>query len=164
MLRNEDRIARPARARFFPLTVPEVVRLIRELGFDSPLYQKRLDIVFRNPDSKGDFGSEVAAFYPKDSMIISSFPEDCDRLWARSLVEVVLREFAELSKRAQTTDRRQKAISFRAYLGPQSRVTITKRTRRATLTKYRGSAKFSRAFKPKGVKTDERIVHSIDVA
>jgi len=140
------------------------VRLVRDLGFASPVYRRRLDISFRNPDLTSDLGVEVAAFYPADTMIIYSFPDDFDRVRAKAMVEVALREFAELGKGARPTNRRQKAVSFRAYLAPSSRLTITKRTRRTTLAKYRGGAKFSHAFKPKGVKTDERVVQTIDVA
>jgi len=160
---NDDRIARPARGRFFPVTVLEAVTLVRDLGFASPAYRRRLDISFRNPYSTSDHGVDVAAFYPADAMIIYSFPDDFDRKRAKAIVEVALREFAELGKGARPTDRRQKAVSFRAYLAPSSRLAITKRTRRATLVTYRGDAKFSHAFKPKGVKTDEQVVHSIDV-
>ena len=163
MFPNDDRIARPARGRFSPVTVLEAVRRIRDLGFASPAYRRRLDISFRNPNSTSDLGVDVAAFYPADAMIIYSFPDDFDRVRAKAMVEVTLREFAALGKGVRPTDRRQKAVSFRAYLAPSSRLTISKRTRRATLAKYRGDAKFSHAFKPKGVKTDERVVHSIDV-
>ena len=163
MLHNDDRIARPARGRCFPVSVAETVRLVRELSFPSPEYRKRLDMTFRNSESTSAHGIDVAAFYPADEMIVYSFPDDFDRTQAKALVEVVLREFAELARNAAPTNRRQKAVSFRAYFGPPARLTITKRTRRATLAKYRGDAKFSHAFKPKGMKTDERIVQSLDV-
>lgn len=163
MLQNDDRIARPARGRFFPITVAEAVTLVRQLGFAAPTYRKRLDMTFRNTEPTSAYGIDVAAFYPADEMIVYSFPDDFDHQRAKALVEAALREFAVLAKSAATTDRRQKAISFRAYYGPPARLTIAKRTRRATSAKYRGDAKFSHAFKPKGVKTDERVVHSLDV-
>jgi hypothetical protein len=122
-----------------------------------------LDITFRNADTASDYGVDVAAFYPADEMIIYSVPENFDRPSAKTSLEVALREFAQLAKDAEPTNRRQKSVSFRAYIGTPSRLTITRRTRRATLAKYRGDAKFSHAFKPKGVKTDERVVHALDI-
>jgi hypothetical protein len=56
MLRNDDRIAQPARGRFFPVSVAETARLIRELGFATPTYRKRLDITLRNGTPSGTRG------------------------------------------------------------------------------------------------------------
>jgi hypothetical protein len=157
MLRNDDRIAQPARGRFFPVSVAETVSLIRELGFATPTYRKRLDITFRNAAPSGDHGMNVATFYPADEMIVYSVPDDFDRSRARSLLEKALHEFARLAKDASPTDRRQIAVSLRAYFQAPGRLTITKRRRGATLAKYRGDAK------PKGMKTHERVVHSLTV-
>jgi hypothetical protein len=145
------------------MTIAESVRLIRELGFASPGDRRRLNMTFRNPATAAGHGVDVALFYPGDEMVMYSVPDDFDRLRAKAVTEAALREFAELGKTATPTDRQQKVVSFQAYFGPPARLTITKRTRRATLAKYRGDAKFSHAFKPKGVKTDERVVHSLDV-
>ena len=145
------------------MSVAETVRLVRQLVFAAPMYRKRLGMTFRNTEPTSAHGIDVAAFYPADEMIVYSFPDDFDRTRAKALVEAALREFAALAGNAAPTDRRQKAVSFRAYFGPPARLTITKRTRRATLAKYRGDAKFSHAFKPKGMKTDERVVQSLHV-
>src|SRR5687768_4274274 len=163
MLRNDDRIAQPARGRSFPVSVADTVSLIRHLGFAAPTYRKRLDIIFRNPEPSGDHGINVAAFYPADEMIVYSFPADFDRPRAKSLLEKALCEFARLAKDALPYDRRQTAVSFRAYFEAPARLTITRKRQRATLATYRGDAKFSHAFKAKGMKTDERVVHSLDV-
>lgn len=163
MPENRDRIARPAHGRFFPVTVAGTVRLIQEVGFAVPIYRKRLNITFRNPDTASANGSDIAAFYPADEIVIYSLPEDFDRLRAKVILDMALREFAELSKGAKPTDRHRKAVSFRAYFVAQAKLTITKRTQRATYGKYRGGEKFSHAFKPKGVKTNEQVVHSLDV-
>ncbi len=163
MLQNDDKIAQPARGRFFPVTVAETVQFIRQLGFTTRTHRRRLDITVRNATPSDDHGTTVAAFYPADEMIVYSFPDDLDRSRAKSLVERALQEFARLAKDAPPTDRRQTALSFRAYFEAPARLTITRRRRWATLVKYHGDAKFSHAFKPKGMKTDERVVHSLDV-
>lgn len=163
LFRNEDRIARPARGRFFPLTVPETIALLRHLRFATPQYQRRVDITFQNPDPPGRYGLCVGGFRPAAAVTVCSFPEDWDHERAKAIVEIVLREFAEIEKTVRPSVGRQKVVSFWAYIGPANRLAITRRTRRATLTKYRGGAKFSHAFKPRGVKTDERILHSRDV-
>ena len=163
MLKNDDRIARPARGRFFPVSVAETVRLIRQLGFAPPMLRKRLGITFRNAEPSDAHGLYVAALYPADEMIVYSFPDDFDRYRAKSLLERALHEFARLAKDAPSTDRHRTAVSLRAYFEAPARLTITWRRRRATQAKYRGDAKFSHAFKPKGMKTDERVVHTLDV-
>jgi len=127
------------------------------------MYRKRLDIRFRNAEPSADHGINVATFYPADEMIVYSFPDDFERSRARSLLQKTLHQFARLAKDASPSDRRQIAVSFQAYFQAPGRLTIIKRTRRVTLAKYRGDAKFSHAFKPKGMKTDERVVHSLAV-
>ena len=163
MLENRDRIARPAHGRFFPVTVVGTMRLIKEAGFAVPIYPKRLNIRFQNLDAVSAHGNNIAAFYPADEMVICSLPEDFDRLRAKVILDMALREFAELSKSAKPTDRRRKAVSFRANFVAPAKLTITKCTQRATFGKYRDSEKLSHAFKPKGVKTDEQVIHSLDV-
>src|SRR5438552_1984415 len=92
MLHNDDRIARPARGRFFPVNVAETVRLVRELSFPSPEYRKRLDMTFRNSEPTSAHGIDVAAFYPADEMIVYSFPDDFDRTRAKALVGSLFRK------------------------------------------------------------------------
>jgi hypothetical protein len=101
------------------MSVAETVRLVRELSFSSPMYQKRLHMTFRNSEPTSAHGIDVAAFYPADEMIVYSFPDDFDRKRAKALVEMALREFSELGRNAAPTNRRQKAVSFRAYFGPR---------------------------------------------
>lgn len=163
MLENNDRIAQSARGRFFPFTVSETIKVLRDLGFATPSYQKRIDIIFRNSDATGSHGNVIAAFYPADKMIVYSASEDLDRQRAKIMLEMALREFAELGKSAKPTNRRQMSVSFLAYHAPQGKLIITKRVRRATQVKYRGDQKFSNAFKPKGVKTDEQFIKSLDL-
>ena len=163
MLPNDDRIARPRRGRFFPVTLPGAVRLVRELGFVAPVDRERLDIIFRNDDRANAHGMVVAAVWPARELVVHSFPDSFDRARAKELVETALQELAVLAEHAPATDPRRKAVSLRAYLGSGARLTITRCTRRATLAKYRGGAKYSNAFKPRGVQTDEHVVHTLSV-
>src|SRR5439155_1787741 len=73
--------------------------------FPSPEYRKRLDMTFRNSEPTSAHGIDVAAFYPADEMIVYSFPDDFDRTRAKALVEVALREFADLARNAAPTNR-----------------------------------------------------------
>lgn len=163
MLPNKDRIARAARGRFFPVTVPETLTLIRKLGFSPPYYQRRIDLSFENPDSATELGLFVAGFYPADTLVICSFPEEFGHSRAKTIIEVALREFSQIDKGTRPDRSRTRVVSFRAYLGTLNQLIITRRTRKATLAKYRGGAKFSNAFKPKKVQTDECVLHSIEV-
>jgi hypothetical protein len=75
-----DRIARPARGRFVPVTVAETARLIRDLELAAPAYRKRLDSWFQNPAGDGVHGCEVAALYPRDEIIVYSLPDHFYRM------------------------------------------------------------------------------------
>jgi hypothetical protein len=157
-----DRIARPARGRFFPVTVAETARLIRDLELAAPAYRKRLDIWFQNPAGDGVHGCEVAALYPRDEIIVYSLPDHFDRLQAKAILEMALRALAERGKDAEPSDRRRKAVSFRAYFALKATLTVTQRTRRGMPGTYRMGDKFAHAFKPKRLKTEERVVGTLD--
>lgn len=163
MSRNDDRIARPSRGRVFPATPAEIARLIRDLGFAPRAYRRRLDIVLRNEDEADQFGAQVAAFRPGQALVVFSAPADVDRSRARVVLERACREFAEIDKRSLPAVGHEKVVTYRAYVDAPNRLVITRRTRRAKFPKYRGDAKFSNAFKARGVKTDERVLHSVEV-
>jgi hypothetical protein len=158
MKKHDDRIARPARGRFFPVTVAETVRLIRDLGV-VPAHRERLHIRFQNPGKDGPHGSEVAAFYPEDRVHIYSFPDHVDRLHAKATLEVALGAFAARGNVARPTVG-QEVVSLRAYLTPKATLTVTQRTRRAQPVSYMRD----KSFKPTRVKTEERVVDALDAS
>lgn len=159
ILPSKNVIARASKGRVFPVTVPEAIALIHELPFAAPAIRKRVDVQFLNPRGKSEFGLWLAAFYPQAEIVICSLPDESNAAQARAVLRLALRHFSSIDKRTQPRYERGQSTCFRAYLGPLNRLTITERTRRASLQKYRGSAKFSNAFKPSKVRTDERVVH-----
>ncbi len=50
MLENKDVIAQPRRGKYFPIAMAETIKMLQELKFVPPPYQKRLDVIFRNSD------------------------------------------------------------------------------------------------------------------
>jgi len=163
MLENKDVIAQPSRGRFSPVTLVETIKTLHDLKFVPPPYQKRLDIIFRNSDRVSAHGRIVAALHPPYEMVIYSVPEDIDRQRAKTVLDMAMRELAEFGTNAKPYDRRRMSLSYRAYHSPESSLTLTKRVRKGTQTKYRGDGKFSNAFEPKGIKTDELIIKSISL-
>ena len=137
--------------------------LIRTLGFTPPEGRARPNISLRNPRATMERKLLVAASYPKEEILFYSFPEGFDRVRARIIVELALRHLADQGAEATAPDPRRELIYFRAYLKDETQLTITRRIRRFTRAKYRGRDKMTHAFKPKGVKTDERILQSITV-
>lgn len=163
MLENKDVIAQPSRGRFFPVTFAEAVRILRDLQIAPPPYQKRLDIIFRNSQRIGPHGRLVAALYAPYEVIIYSILMDIDHKRARMMFDMAMRELAAFGADAKPYDRRRMSQSYRVYGTLQGSLIITKRVCKATQTKYRSDGKFSNAFKPKGIRTDEQIVKSISL-
>lgn len=163
MLENKDVIAQPGRGRFFPVTVAETIKTLQDLIFSPPPYQKRLDIIFRNSDRISAHGRIVAALHPPYEMVIYSVPEDIDRQRAKTVLDMAMRELAEFGTNAKPYDNRRMSLSYRVYHSQQGCLILTKRVRKGTQTKYRGDGKFSNAFKPKGIKTDELVIKSISI-
>jgi hypothetical protein len=160
---HHDQVAKPAKGRFFPIKVPEVYKLTRSLGFTPPEGRARPSVSLRNPRATMEHKILVAAYYPKEEITFYSFPESFDRARAGAIVKLALRHLAEQKAEATLRDARQELIYFRAYLKDETQLTITRRTRTFTRAKYRGRDKMTHAFKPKGVKTDERILQSITI-
>lgn len=163
MLENKDVIAHPSRGRFFPVTMAETIKMLQDLKFVRPPYQKRLDIIFRNSDRISAHGRIVAALHPPYEMVIYSVPEDIDRHRAKAILDMAMRELAEFGENEKPYDTRRMSLSYRAYHSLESSLILTKRVRKGTQTKYRGDGKFSNAFKPKGIKTDELIIRSVSL-
>jgi hypothetical protein len=161
MLENKDVIAQPKRGRFFPVTVAEAKKALKDLQFTCSPYQKRLDIIFRNPEKVSPHGRIVATLYPPYELIVYSVCEDVDCQRAKIVLDEAMRQLAEFGRDVAPYDRRLMSQSFRAYHSPQDTLTITKRVRKGAKAKYRGDAKFSNAFKPKAISTDEQIMKSV---
>lgn len=164
MTPNKDQIAKPAKSRFFACTVPEVLRLIGDFGFRHSEYRKRLDVLFKNPNAASEIGKPVASLYPADAIVIYSFGEELSPKLAKTAIFAALEQLAIIDQSKPQEQNRATSVSFRAYLGELGKLTITRRVRVGTFSKYRDSAKFSNAFKPTGVKSEERIVCAIELA
>ncbi|MBK9307682.1 MAG: hypothetical protein IPM58_11490 [Nitrospira sp.] len=163
MLKNKDVIAQPSRGRFFPVTIAWTIKTLHDLKFAPPPYQKRLDIIFRNSDRTSAHGRVVAALHPPYEMVIYSVPEEMNQQHAKTVLDLAMRELAEFGTNATPYDRRCMSLSYRVYHSSESCLILAKRVRKGTQTKYRGDGKFSNAFKPKGIKTDELIIKSISL-
>lgn len=163
MIPNKDKLSRPSRERFFPVAVPTILRSIRELGFAHSEFKKRIDLFLENPNPRESMGTPVAAFYPREILISYSFPSDFEVLRAELLLLAAVREFRTIDASVSPSWNRAEVTSYRAYLIENNRLRITQRKRVATPAKYRSGAKFSNAFKPKKVVTDEHPFRDISI-
>ena len=164
MLPNKDRISQPSRGRFFPFSAGQLLSAVKTRSFKHSEYKKRIDIELRNPQSQHELGPQIAAFYPSEELIFYSFPEEFGAERAKMLTETALDEFQRIDATSTASFSRKESTSFRVYLGTNNQLMVTRKVRLATLTKYRGGAKFSNAFKPKKVETSEEVIHKIPVA
>lgn len=161
MYKNHDKIATPARGGTFPVSIADTVKLHDVFGV--PVPYKRITVLLENPDGRSDHGKEVAALYPSEVLTIYSVLDDDDTGKAKLAFDEALRLFAGIRKEVTMLDRHRISISYCAYWSDKSKLVITKRVRRATSVKYRGDAKFSHAFKPRGIETDEQLVRSREI-
>ena len=84
MLPNKDRISQPSKGRFFALSAGQVLHAIKTRSFKHSEYHNRIDIELRNPSSESDVGQPIAAFYPSESIILYSFPDQFRRTAGQS--------------------------------------------------------------------------------
>ena len=160
---NKDVIAQPSQGRYFALTKGQVMRLLEKYDFGHSEYYKRVDLIFKNPKQAYEWGIPLVALYHQSAFLIYSFalefqPAKVDELITRALAELAIQD------RQQKPDAsRRISISFRAYLSPLGKLKITRRIRKATMSKYSFGNKFSNAFKPRGISTDETLIHEISL-
>lgn len=161
MLPNDDRISKLRKGRLFGLSLPEVLHMILELGFQHSEYRKRIDIALMNPEHESQYGTLLASFCPGDFMALFSLPDNISPERAKSLATAAILEFAAIDRNSTPKWSRQKTVTLRAYLGDLNKIVITERHCSQTLAKYRGGAKFSNAFKPKAVQVNEKVIREI---
>jgi hypothetical protein len=161
VLANKDKLSRAAKGRYFPYSASQLLRTIKAFRH-SDSYQ-RLDLLLINPESEDEFGPPIAAFYPGEAVLVYSHPTDFAPERAVSLLEAALREFKALDEKTVISWNPREKTSYRAYLAANNNILLTHRVRSRTLVKYRGGAKFSNAFKPKKVSTDEKPLRQLAV-
>lgn len=161
ILPNKDLIAQPSQGPYFALTKGQVVRLLGQYNFSHSEYYKRIDLIFKNPKNETEWGIPLVTLHHQSAFLIDSFdlefrPSKADELIARAFAELAIQD------RQQKPDTsRRISISFRAYLSAVGILKITRRVRKATMSKHSFGNKFSNSFKPRGIKTDETLLHEI---
>jgi len=163
MLANKDRLSRPSKGRYFPVPAAHILSTINQLEFKHSEFHRRIDLFLQNPDPIEEDVILIAAFYPSEALVSYSFSNEFLALRAQTILQACIREFRLIDKEVSATWRRKEVTSFRAYLSENNVLRITRRTRVATLAKYRGGAKFSNAFKPKRVATAEQPYREVAV-
>jgi hypothetical protein len=161
MLPNKDQLSRPSKGRFFPMTPAQLLGAIKELGFKHSEYRKRVDLVLVNPTVRREHGAPIAAFYPSDALVAYSVSDEFLPQRAQALLRMAIEEFRLVDAEVDFAWSRRETVSYRMYLVENNKLRLTRRVRLAKLAKYRGGAKFSNAFKPKGISTDEVLLREI---
>lgn len=157
----DDKIARPAKGRYFALTIPEALGLLAEANFAHSTHQKRVDVVFRNPEREHERGLRIVALYRADAVVFYSFEEDFNPGRAVRIMSAAIKQLVFLDRAEVHEQSPRETVSFHAYLGTLGTMTITRRVRTATRAKYRSGGKFSNAFKPSAVRSEEKVIREI---
>lgn len=155
---NEDRLARPAKDRSFPVSLGDAVRLIKDCRFCAPRDRARLDIVLQNPRLENDLGWCVAGFYPADALVICSVPIEYSRARAKAVLLAALREFTAVSPNVPPPFDSRIETSYWTYSGPLDRLSIVKRVRKAKHRTFRGGGRLLSNTSSLGSKSTEETV------
>lgn len=156
-----DRISKPTKGRFFPISVAEIRQQLKVMDFFA---SQEYYLEFCNPISDSEFGMPIAVFEPHNTLILFSYSEEFNIVRARNLIFSAFQEFIKLGGAKLERVEQGYRISIRAYLGQLNQLVITKHKRKATGIRYRNvNAKFSNAFKPKKIRTDEIILYKITI-
>lgn len=157
MAHSHGFIAKPAKGRYFAHSLPEMVALVKEFGLIQKPSLSRVELIFRNLD--GDH-APILRLEPRCTLVIYSFGEDIRPELAHFVVRKAMEQFALLDRAEPIQPPSSNShVTYRAYMGPLGKLTVTRRVTKATRPKYRGDQKFSNAFKWKVSTKEEKVVY-----
>ena len=167
---NRDIISKPSNGKFFGLSSPELIGLIRQFDFSHSVYQNRIDIGLFNTNGKASYGTLAGAFSPGDFLAIYSFPKTISPVRGKLVQIKMISEFSVIDRQPPAGvnyyrggwSRSRHVISFRAYLGKLNKIIITERHRCLRYGKYRQGSTF-RHHKPNSIRVDERLLYEIEL-
>lgn len=161
---QNDRISKPAKDKFFPLSQSELVKLIEQYGFAVHSYDKRLPLYMENCDFIPEMGTQIASFNRMGYLSVFSLPTQSNHHLARLALERAIKEFGEIDKKPHLSVREQQIVMYRAYLSSSYLLVITRHVVNAGNRWYLLYKQISQLSKSQGKPANEVIISTVELA
>ena len=149
--------ARASKCRFYPADCGEVIRRIKELGIRRPSGE-RFFLSFCNPDSDPEEGFSLVSLDPRGELSIFSLPDSVPGAVGSASLFQALQMVAEQSDRCHLAKTENHILLFPVRRLSNGALVIYERMISYQRQKFRGSQKYSGAFKAKVKKPEEREI------
>lgn len=160
-MKHNDRISKPKPGFFFPVTVAEAKRKIKELRFEVYDYAERKttrdgrpDLLFISGDKALKHGFPLAGFRRNGDIAIFSLPDEVfPRLLTIEALDRALEEFSKIDRAPEKSSKETHFFVYRAYIGELGKLTLTK-----DLLGSRSYLYFERALDPRKLNGEEKVL------
>lgn len=125
MAYNNDRVAKPAKGRYFPVTAAELFVQVQQFAVFSLGYRERIWFLMENCAVETPLGHQLCSFLPMSYLAVFSLPEPVPPAVAKKGVAIALERFREIDKGPALATREHQFVMYRAFLGPMGVLSIT---------------------------------------
>lgn len=146
---TNDKISKAATGYHFPFSYSELVKAV-EL-FDVRRYSQqyaRIRILMENCKVECDFGYQLCSFLRMGYIAAFSLPDSVTPVRGRQAMKIALEKFREVDTGPRITHNTEQFFVYRAYLGPQGVVSVTRHLingQSRSYLKFRASSQLSKA-------------------
>ena len=148
------------KGRYFAVGPGSVARATR--GWELSAWWTRTPFRFENPDVSYRGRTPLVRLWPRQLLVVFSLSEDVDRLLGRSAVMRAVGLCASHNAPVRATG--NVTTTILVYLEALAILSVVEHREHYKPMKYRSTAKFSTAAKPKILKTVETEIHRVAVA
>lgn len=158
-----DKIAKPAKGRYFPLSYTRLRELADVHGFSSASYHDHIPLHIENCEVECKAGFQLVSFIRMVYLAAFSLPEIVPTKLAAIAMERAINEFATIDATPHLAVKEQQFVVYRAYLGMPGTLTVTQHVVKAVSRKYLAYLQASQLSKANRDTRDERVLKTVEL-
>lgn len=159
---TRDKIAKPAKSRYFPIAYPRLRELADAQGFSSASYHDHIPLHIENCEVECEAGYQLGSFIRMVYLAAFSLPEIVPAKLAAMATERAIEEFAAIDATPHLAVNEQQFVVYRAYLGMPGTLTVTQHIVKAVSRKYLAYDPWSQLSKANRDPRDERVLRRVE--
>lgn len=155
---SKDLKSKPKDGCYFPLRFADVVKFVKSKELKE-YSGDRIRVRLENTSKENAHGIPIAEFMPETEIALFSLPLSVPGNFGKRAANFALAKLAEVGVR-KNNESSSKFSYYSSYLASDGIVNVIRKDVSRQRPKYRGSAKFSNAFKSKKRQTEETLLVS----
>jgi len=160
---TRDKIAKPAKGRYFPLSYSRLRELADAQGFSSASYHDHIPLHIENSDVECEAGYQLCSFIRMVYLAAFSLPEIVPEKLAAIATERAIEELASIDATPHLAVNDQQFVVYRVYLRMPGTLTVTQHIVKAVSRKYLAYDQASQHSKASRDPRDERVLKRFEL-